>query len=277
MDAGQRQAQAPKPRKIVLDYRYGWYHPATGNQTLRAIAAIYQRDAALVARLNRATPETRPAAGTMVYIPPNDDVAYVRQALARVNADPRIVPTEPWHEPASKTALARMKATAANDALEQALGAPRGRMARARAGASTEAVATPDPSPDAPYAPLPPGAQTFAWPVQGRVVTPFGEGWTQACHGIEMAADQGATVRASRAGKVLLAQEFIGYGQLVLIDHGDGYASVYAYLGQVGVRKGQRVTQGQPIAAVGLKGSTPMFFFEIRRQGQKVDPLLYLK
>ncbi len=264
---------AAAPRKIVLDYRYGWYHSATGSQTIRQIATEYQRDIDLVAKLNRLGADARPPARQMIYIPPNNDVAYVRQALIRINEHPELVPTEPWRPPLLKNPVADIKPGIETKSAWSGLKT----MVRGRKSQTVvdEPTRTDEDIPLIKQRAV--GGGKFAWPVQGKVVTPFNEGWQKACHGIEIAAEAGTPVTASRTGKVLLANEFPGYGQLVLIDHGDGMASVYAYLETIKVREGQQVEQGRQIATVGRKGSRPLCFFQIRRQGKKVDPMPYLK
>ena len=103
-------------------------------------------------------------------------------------------------------------------------------------------------------------------------------GWRNACHGIEIAADEGSAVNAARSGKVLMAEEFLSYGKLIVIDHGDGYASAYGYNKELLVRPGQHVRKGTRIARVGRQKSwsDSMLFFQIRRNASPVDPMIYL-
>ena len=77
---------------------------------------------------------------------------------------------------------------------------------------------------------------------------------------------------------MLVAQEFVSYGKLIVIDHQDGFASAYGYNRDVMVKNGQVVKQGQQIATVGklTQGQPAMLFFQIRRDAQPVDPLPYL-
>jgi murein DD-endopeptidase MepM/ murein hydrolase activator NlpD len=292
-------AAPPPPRqRIVIDYRWGWYHPADGIETLAQIAERYQRSPPLVARLNKADPSSRPHAGNMIYIPPNNDVAFVRRALVYINEHPEIVPTTPWDPAMLKRAPQPLKDRVEIKQADAAglKSVVDGLPPRALA---FDAAKAPSPRPTASPGRAPPAkdrtvaqagvddsgildrlrgnnAPRFDWPVNGRVVTPFSEGWRMACHGIEIAADPGVPVRAARAGKVLLAQPFPGYGKLILIDHGDGYASVYAYLDKMLVKEGRAINQGDKIATVGHKGSTPLLFFQVRKQGKKVDPMDYL-
>jgi murein DD-endopeptidase MepM/ murein hydrolase activator NlpD len=297
------KAAPQPPPKVVLDYRWGWYHTADGGETIRQIAGLYERDAALLGRLNQLSPEARPNAGRMIYVPPNNDVNYVRQALVHINRNPGIVPTQPWHpsmarkvaepvvaeaptpvksaEEGLKSVVSRKPRPALSlDVDDAPVRSRSSRPARPAPSANERAVA----QAGVDDGDGPPGrlrgtgdGPRFDWPLRGKVATPFSEGWHKACHGIEIAAAEGASVRASRSGKILFAQQFPGYGRLILIDHGDGYASVYAYLRKMLVKEGNRVDQGQTIATTGSKGSTPLLFFQIRKQGRKVDPMDYLE
>lgn len=77
------------------DFSNGWYHWASGSQSVREIASIYLRDPALTAELNRTRPEAIPAENTAIYIPPVHDRATLRQILAEINANPAAVRTAP--------------------------------------------------------------------------------------------------------------------------------------------------------------------------------------
>ena len=121
-------------------------------------------------------------------------------------------------------------------------------------------------------------------PVAGRVRAGFGrqvdpEFKTATLRtGIEIAAPQGAPVNAIAAGRVLFAGWFRGYGQMVILDHGNGDLSVSGYLDEVKVAAGDSVAAGQPIGSVGETGSSsgPGLYFEIRHDGKAVDPKLWL-
>lgn len=137
-------------------------------------------------------------------------------------------------------------------------------------------AATPRPTPKSP---LPAKTEAFLWPVKGQVVTTYKGGWVKPFHGIEIAANEGTPVRAARAGKVLLAREYPGYGNMILIDHGDGFSTVYGYNRQILVKENQHVERGQTISSVGrpTQGSTSKLLFQVRRNPLPVDPMTYLK
>lgn len=88
-------AVEPAVAHKTLDYRNGWYHSATGSETLVAIAEKYGRDVRLVANLNKMDVTSSPGPQTPVYIPPVHDPDALKQILARVKAHPELIPTAP--------------------------------------------------------------------------------------------------------------------------------------------------------------------------------------
>ncbi len=120
---------------------------------------------------------------------------------------------------------------------------------------------------------------TLPWPAHGRVVQNFGrqypDGLNQlvVSNGIKIDAGQNHTVRAVQGGKVLFANAFRQYGQLVIVQHKSGLTSVYAGLGQTQVKEGQMLAALDQIGLTGDKGS---FYFELRRDEQPINPLVYL-
>lgn len=120
----------------------------------------------------------------------------------------------------------------------------------------------------------------FVWPVQGTVISVFGMRRGPTLNkGIDIQAEQGADVLASRTGVVSFVHENLpGFGRTVILDHEDGFATVYAYIDQILVQQGDRVTQHQVIAKVGTSGRTdvPALHFEIRRHQKPQNPFHYL-
>jgi murein DD-endopeptidase MepM/ murein hydrolase activator NlpD len=96
--------------------------------------------------------------------------------------------------------------------------------------------------------------------------------------GIDVAAPYGSSVVAPAAGTVSRISRQTGYGLVLDIDHGNGISTRYAHLSRVLVRNGQRVTRGQPIAAVGNSGlaTGPHLHYEVHVNGKVVDPLTYV-
>lgn len=126
----------------------------------------------------------------------------------------------------------------------------------------------------APSSPARMPATVWSWPVHGRVTSAFGPRRGKPHEGIDLGAPQGSPVVASRVGRVQWAGPRGGYGQLVELDHGNGWTSRYAHLSGVAVRRGQIVGAGQRIGAVGQTGRStgPHVHFEIRWHGRPLDP-----
>lgn len=97
-------------------------------------------------------------------------------------------------------------------------------------------------------------------------------------YGIDIPAYRGTDIYASKAGKVLIAKYHSSYGNYVLLDHGNGYHTLYAHASKLYVKAGDYVDQGQVIAAVGTTGSSNgnHLHFEVRVNGDKCDPLKYV-
>jgi murein DD-endopeptidase MepM/ murein hydrolase activator NlpD len=123
-----------------------------------------------------------------------------------------------------------------------------------------------------------PSAAGFIWPVNGTVVSGFGMRWGRLHEGIDITASTGTPIWAAAAGTVIHAGWLGGYGNLVVVDHGDGLATAYAHASSILVSVGQSVAQGETIALVGSTGdsSGPHLHFEVRVNGVAVDPLFYL-
>lgn len=109
-------------------------------------------------------------------------------------------------------------------------------------------------------------------PVYGKVISLFKE---KGQNGIEIQAPIGSEVRAILPGKVLFADWFKGFGNLMIIDHGEGMFTVSGYLSQLMKKTGERVEKGEVIALVGSGGSLkgPCLYFEVRHRGKPQDPM----
>lgn len=123
------------------------------------------------------------------------------------------------------------------------------------------------------------------WPVKGRILQPFGYrevGPKRAKvphNGLSIDAQFGTPVAAVADGAVSYTGRLRGYGQIVILDHGGGYFTLYGHLDVVECFKGQVVLQGDPIGTVGDSGSLegPELYFELRQDRVQVDPLPWLK
>ncbi len=123
-----------------------------------------------------------------------------------------------------------------------------------------------------------PSAAGFIWPVHGVVTSGFGWRWGRMHEGIDIAVGSGTPVVAAASGTVIVAGWLGGYGNLVVVDHGNGIATAYGHNTNVTVSIGQSVAQGQLIAYSGNTGNStgPHVHFEVRVGGAAVDPFGYL-
>jgi len=120
----------------------------------------------------------------------------------------------------------------------------------------------------------------FIWPTSGQVVSYFGSMSNLAKNkGIDIQAKEGSPVVASRSGRVTFVSEYLkGYGKTIIIDHPDGFQTVYAQNSQNLTNFDKFVTQGMVIAKVGKTGraNRPSLHFEIRKNHKPKNPFYYL-
>jgi lipoprotein NlpD len=115
-------------------------------------------------------------------------------------------------------------------------------------------------------------------PVSGTINSGFGPRGASFHDGVDIAAPEGTPIRAVEHGEVVYSDQLRGYGNIVIILHEGGLASVYAHNQANLVREGQQVARGEVIAKVGSTGRVtgPHLHFEIRRNNAAQDPLFYL-
>jgi murein hydrolase activator len=123
------------------------------------------------------------------------------------------------------------------------------------------------------------------WPTEGRIVTGFGArvhprfGTRTFRNGVDIEAAVGRDVTAVHAGHVVYTGWFKGYGNLIIVDHGNEYYTLYAHIADIEAKEGEDVRQGQRIGTVGDTGSLagPRLYFEVRYQGRALDPEQWLR
>jgi septal ring factor EnvC (AmiA/AmiB activator) len=129
--------------------------------------------------------------------------------------------------------------------------------------------------------PLRPFRGDLPWPASGALRRRFAataSARAGASNGIEIAAPEGAPALAVHEGVVAFADRFAGFGNLVIVDHGAQAFSLYGNLLEIAVKKGARIDRGQTLGSVGPSPTGPAgLYFELRVDGQAVDPLQWLK
>ena len=126
--------------------------------------------------------------------------------------------------------------------------------------------------------PPPPSTGQLGWPVAGAVTSGFGSRWGRMHEGIDIGVGVGTPVHAAAAGTVIYAGWMSGYGNIVVIDHGNGLSTAYGHNSSLVVGQGATVEKGFVIALSGNTGHStgPHVHFEVRLNGAPVDPLGYL-
>ena len=116
------------------------------------------------------------------------------------------------------------------------------------------------------------------WPVSGPITSPFGWRWGRMHQGVDIGVPSGTPIHAAAAGTVIYCGWEEGYGNFVVIDHGGNLATAYGHQSSIAVACGQQVAQGQVIGYSGCTGHCfgPHLHFEVRVNGEPVDPLGYL-
>ncbi len=123
-----------------------------------------------------------------------------------------------------------------------------------------------------------PSSAGLIWPVNGPITSPFGWRWGRMHQGIDIGVGTGTPIKAAAAGTVIYCGWESGYGNLTVIDHGGNLATAYGHQSSIAVACGQQVAQGDVIGYVGCTGhcTGPHLHFEVRIDGNPVDPLGYL-
>ena len=129
------------------------------------------------------------------------------------------------------------------------------------------------------------GTGKYIWPLKGTLTSYYGRRlhpifrvW-RSHTGLDIADGKtGTPVMAADSGVVIYAEPYGGYGNAIIVDHGKGFSTLYGHLSKIGVKEGDKVNKGQVIGNVGSTGyaTGPHLHFEIRQNGETVNPLPYL-
>lgn len=121
------------------------------------------------------------------------------------------------------------------------------------------------------------GSSMFAWPVSGaRITSPYGHRWGRSHEGVDLVG--GSTIMAAASGRVVFAGQQSGYGNVVIVDHGNGYRTLYGHMSRISVSNGQSVGQGSKLGVMGNTGRSTgtHLHFEVQKNGVAQNPMNYL-
>jgi septal ring factor EnvC (AmiA/AmiB activator) len=181
-----------------------------------------------------------------------------------------------------ETVLKKLRAAAARaEAQRRAAAARAEREAReAREAARNAGQPAPPRQPPAAAAPGP-AVGGAGWPLAGTLIAGYGAKLPDGrdSQGLLIGASAGTPVKAVAAGTVVYAEWMSGFGLILIVDHGNGYMSLYAHNDALLRDAGDTVERGQPVATVGTSGGhgRPALYFELRRNGDPVNPAAWLK
>lgn len=174
--------------------------------------------------------------------------------------------------------LAQLRAAAARAAAERKAAAEAAARARAAAPAGTRSATAP-PVTVAKTAPIQVGG--LGWPLSGSLLAGYGARMPdgRSSSGVLIGAPAGTAVKAVADGTVVFSEWMTGYGMILIVDHGNGYMSLYAHNDALLKDAGDAVRRGDTIASVGNSGGQgrPGLYFELRRNGQPVNPATWLQ
>lgn len=235
-------------------------HRMRDGETLYEVASMYQVPLRALIDQNNLQPPYRVAPGRELQLPPPRFHTVARgetfEAVAqRYNVDTRSLALlnrmqPPYHvQPGDRIVL---------PALARAVGADPPQTPRPEPGPGPAATAN----------------MRFVWPLRGEIVARFGpQSGRQHLDGIEIAAREGTPIAAAADGEVVYAGDDLpAYGFLVIVTHADNYVTAYGYARRTLVREGERVRAGQQIAEVGARSGGARLLFQVRANGQPVDP-----
>ncbi|HKJ36208.1 MAG TPA: peptidoglycan DD-metalloendopeptidase family protein [Solirubrobacterales bacterium] len=233
---------------------------------------IESQDADIVTRVRELRNDTRATVTRITEV--RDSIAAKRRELERTrvaleNREAKLASARSQ----SRQTLGKVKGDIQRleGDIENLEGKIQAQLAAAAAQDSPEAPST------LPAGPIQGGSGDMIWPVNGPVVSPFGQRWGRLHAGIDIASPSGTPIRAVKDGVIALAAPYGGYGNYTCINHGGGLSSCYAHLSSFAITSGS-VKQGDVIGNVGCTGHCfgDHLHFEIRVGGNPTDPMGYL-
>lgn len=122
------------------------------------------------------------------------------------------------------------------------------------------------------------GSLGFAWPIRGTITSPYGPRWGGVHTGMDIDCRTGDRIGASRSGRIIASEWGGGYGYMVIVDHGDGFSTLYAHMSRLLVSRGESVARGSVVGLCGSTGNSTgdHLHFEIRYNGKHRNPRPYL-
>ena len=207
------------------------------------------------------------------------------EARRRAQEEARRRAAEAARLAAEQAARARADAERARAGDTEAIEAERRRTAAlnldsARRSEAEPVIAAPPPLAEPRFEAKPAAVQSFSGrsaiilPARGRMVTSYGEGQGGRNRGLTIETRPGAQVVAPHDGQIAYAGPFRGYGQVLIIDHGDGYHSLLTGLSKIDGSSGQWVLTGEPVGAMAnAEDGAPSLYMELRHRGQPINPL----
>jgi murein DD-endopeptidase MepM/ murein hydrolase activator NlpD len=260
-------ANAPSNRS---QFGQGDTHVVRPGETLFAVGRSYRMDPFTIARYNQLSEPYALSVGQTLRIPSTGAQAS-RGGTPAVMGDPPT--TLDGQMAARQNAMSSSATSPSGGAPSHTAQGQTGQNLAPGAGALTQI-------PDAVVQAGEPTASTFRWPVNGRIISTYGEKPTgMRNEGINIAVPEGTSVRAAGSGIVAYAgNELKGYGNLVLIRHDGGWVTAYAHNKDLLVKRGDQVNRGDVIANAGQTGSvkSPQLHFEVRKGATAVDPMKHL-
>ncbi|WP_207477894.1 murein hydrolase activator EnvC family protein [Arenibaculum pallidiluteum] len=230
------------------------------DELVRRQTELRQLVAAREAALDRTERERRQAAQRVAALAA--EARDLRELMERLEAERR---AEAARRAEERRRQAEAEARAAAEARAEATRRAEEERRRGEAAERQRSAARPPTAPSQQGAPL---------PAAGRVVTRYGEADALGAvsRGLTIETRAGATVTSPFDGSVVFAGPFRGYGLILIVEHANGYHSLIAGLGRIDARVGQQVLAGEPVGAMASAEGSPGLYFELRRNGQPINP-----